>query len=127
MARTLATLLGGGIPLVNALEVAARSISNRYMAHELESVAQRVREGQGFAATLLERAVVPGRRDEDDRGRRVTGALQDMLNSLADFYDEEVETDGRAFRHADRAGAAGRHGHGHRGACAGALHAACSS
>ncbi|HZA36500.1 MAG TPA: type II secretion system F family protein, partial [Vicinamibacterales bacterium] len=46
LARTLATLLGGGIPLVNALEIAGRSIGNRYMARELEKVAQSVREGQ---------------------------------------------------------------------------------
>ena len=59
LARTLATLLGGGIPLVNALEIAARSTGNRHMGRELEIVAQRVREGQGFAATLLERQAVP--------------------------------------------------------------------
>ena len=56
MARTLSTLLGGGIPLVNALEVTARSVSNRYMAHELDAVTQRVREGQGLAASLAARA-----------------------------------------------------------------------
>ena len=59
MARTLATLLGGGIPLVNSLEVTARSVSNRHMANELDVVTQRVREGQGLAASLTARAVVP--------------------------------------------------------------------
>ena len=39
-----------------------------------------------------------------------TGALQDMLNSLADFYDEEIETEVGAVHHADRAGAARHHG-----------------
>src|SRR5687767_10294913 len=46
MARTLATLLGGGIPLVNSLEIAARSTGNRHMGKEMELVATRVREGQ---------------------------------------------------------------------------------
>jgi type IV pilus assembly protein PilC len=93
LARTLATLLGGGIPLVNALEIASRSTGNRYMGREMSLVAQRVREGQGFAATLLERKVVPDVAIKMIEVGESTGALQEMLNSLADFYDEEIETD----------------------------------
>jgi type IV pilus assembly protein PilC len=92
-ARTLATLLGGGIPLVNALEIAARSTGNRHMGREMEIVAQRVREGQGFAATLLERRAVPDVAVKMVEVGESTGALQEMLNSLADFYDEEIETE----------------------------------
>lgn len=92
LARTLATLLGGGIPLVNALEIAARSTGNRHMGKEMELVAQRVREGQGFAATLLERHVVPDVAIKMIEVGESTGALQEMLNSLADFYDEEIDT-----------------------------------
>jgi len=92
MARTLSTLLGGGIPLVNALEVTARSVSNRYMAGELDAVTQRVREGQGLAASLAARAVVPDVALKMVEVGESTGSLQDMLTSLADFYDEEVET-----------------------------------
>jgi type IV pilus assembly protein PilC len=93
LARTLATLLGGGIPLVNALEIASRSTGNRHMGHEMSVVALRVREGQGFAATLLERKVVPDVAIKMVEVGESTGALQEMLNSLADFYDEEIETD----------------------------------
>ena len=92
MARTLSTLLGGGIPLVNALEVTARSVSNRYMAQELDVVTQRVREGQGLAPSLAARAVVPDVALKMVEVGESTGSLQEMLNSLADFYDEEVET-----------------------------------
>ncbi len=46
MARTLATLLGGGLPLVNALDIAARSVGNQYMARQLDIVSARVREGR---------------------------------------------------------------------------------
>ena len=92
MARTLATLLGGGIPLVNSLEVTARSVSNRHMANELDVVTQRVREGQGLAASLAARAVVPDVALKMIEVGESTGSLQDMLSSLADFYDEEVET-----------------------------------
>jgi type IV pilus assembly protein PilC len=93
LARTLATLLGGGIPLVNALEIASRSTGNRHMAREMEFVAQRVREGQGFAATLFDRNVVPDVAIKMIEVGESTGALQEMLNSLADFYDEEIETE----------------------------------
>jgi type IV pilus assembly protein PilC len=93
LARTLATLLGGGIPLVNALEIASRSSGNRYMGQEMSLVAQRVREGQGFAATLLDRKVMPDVAIKMIEVGESTGALQETLNSLADFYDEEVETD----------------------------------
>jgi type IV pilus assembly protein PilC len=93
LARTLATLLGGGIPLVNALDIASKSTGNRHMGRELEVVAQRVREGQGFAATLLERKTVPDVAIKMIEVGESTGALQEMLNSLADFYDEEIETD----------------------------------
>lgn len=92
LARTLATLLGGGIPLVNALDIAARSTGNRYLGAELDIVAQKVREGQGFAATLLERRTVPDVAIKMIEVGESTGALQEMLNSLADFYDEEIDT-----------------------------------
>ena len=92
MARTLATLLGGGIPLVNSMEVTARSVSNYHMARELDVVTQRVREGQGLAASLGDRGVVPDVALKMIEVGESTGSLQDMLSSLADFYDEEVET-----------------------------------
>jgi type IV pilus assembly protein PilC len=92
MARTLGTLLGGGIPLVNSMEVTARSVSNYHMAKELDVVTQRVREGEGLAASLTARAVVPDVALKMIEVGESTGSLQDMLTSLADFYDEEVET-----------------------------------
>ena len=97
LARTLATLLGGGIPLVNALEIAARSTGNRHMGRELEIVSQKVREGQSFAATMLERKTVPDVAIKMIEVGESTGALTEMLNSLADFYDEEIETDVARF------------------------------
>ena len=97
LARTLATLLGGGIPLVNSIEIAARSTGNRHLGAELEVVAVRVREGQGFAATLLERQAVPDVAIKMIEVGESTGALTEMLNSLADFYDEEIETEVSRF------------------------------
>ena len=97
LARTLATLLGGGIPLVNALEIGVRSMTNRYLAAELDEVRRRVQEGQSFAAALLGRGVFPDVAVKMVEVGESTGALQEMLNSLADFYDEEVETEVARF------------------------------
>lgn len=93
IARTLAALVGGGIPLVNALDTAATSTGNRHLGAELRVVADRVREGRGFAATLLERQVMPDVAIKMVEVGESTGALQEMLTSLADFYDEDVETE----------------------------------
>jgi type IV pilus assembly protein PilC len=92
LARTLATLLGGGIPLVSAIGISARAIGNRYVAGELEVVGQRVREGESMASAMLSRKVFPDVAVKMVEVGESTGALQDMLNSLADFYDEEIET-----------------------------------
>ena len=97
LARTLATLLGGGIPLVNALEIAGRSMSNRYLASQLVDVTRRVREGEGFAAGLRERGVFADVAVKMVEVGESTGALQEMLNSLAEFYDEEIETEVQRF------------------------------
>jgi type IV pilus assembly protein PilC len=91
-ARTLATLLGGGIPLVNAIDVAARSIQNRYLARELQTAGQQVREGRALSAAMNDSGAFPDVSIKMVEVGEQTGALQEMLNSLADFYDEEIET-----------------------------------
>jgi len=91
-ARTLATLLGGGIPLVNALEVSARSLGNQYMAGEMQIAAQQVREGRALATAMEQSGAFPDVSIKMVEVGESTGALQEMLNSLADFYDEEIET-----------------------------------
>jgi type IV pilus assembly protein PilC len=93
LSRTLATLLGGGIPLVNALEISARSMSNRHLARVLDEVRVRVQEGQSFAGALQARSVFPDVAVKMIEVGESTGALQEMLNSVADFYDEEIDTD----------------------------------
>jgi type IV pilus assembly protein PilC len=92
MARTLATLLGGGLPLVNALDIAARSVGNRYLAGQLDIVAARVREGESFAAALDARRNFPDVAVKMAEVGEATGALQEMLNTVADFFDEEIST-----------------------------------
>ena len=63
--------LSGGIPLVNALEISVRSMSNRFLGRELDIVRRHVQEGHSFAGALRERAMLPGRRGQDGGGRRI--------------------------------------------------------
>ena len=59
LARTLSTLLGGGIPLVKALDIGGRAMSNRFLASEMDEVRQRVQEGQGSRRRCRARACSP--------------------------------------------------------------------
>lgn len=97
MARTLATLLSGGLPLVHALDIASKSVGNRYIAKQLDIVGARVREGESFSAALDARGVFPEVAVKMAEVGESTGALQDMLNTVADFYDEEISTNMERF------------------------------
>jgi type IV pilus assembly protein PilC len=90
--RTLATLISGGIPLVNALDVAAKAVGNRSISENLFRVARQVREGGSLGQSLAQRQIFPHVAIEMVEVGESTGALADMLNSVADFYDEENET-----------------------------------
>ena len=90
--RTLATLLGGGIPLVNAIDISSRATTNQFMAHELQLAAQQVREGRSLSTAMNESGAFPDVAIKMVEVGESTGALQEMLNSLSDFYDEEIET-----------------------------------
>jgi type IV pilus assembly protein PilC len=92
VSRTLSTLLSGGIPLVNALDVVSRSTSNQAIAEHLGVVARQVREGRSLAGALGERGLFPHVAVEMVEVGESTGALSDMLSSVADFYDEENQT-----------------------------------
>jgi type IV pilus assembly protein PilC len=92
MSRTLATLLGGGLPLVNALDIAANAVGNQHIAGHLQIVSTRVREGESFATALQARGVFPEVAVKMAEVGESTGALQEMLNTVADFYDEEIAT-----------------------------------
>ncbi len=92
LSRTLATLLGGGIPLVDAIDVASRAIGNRFYADQIAVVGQRVREGEALAAALAARGIFPSVVIRMVEVGEATGALREMLTSVADFYDEEIET-----------------------------------
>lgn len=92
VARTISTLLAGGIPLVNSLDIASKSVGNQAVAADLGVVAREVREGSSLAHSLQRRGTFPDVAVEMVEVGESTGALAEMLNSIADFYDEENET-----------------------------------
>jgi type IV pilus assembly protein PilC len=90
--RMLATLLQGGLPLVPALETAGTSMSSRRVLKGVMRAGGRVREGQGLAGSLEEQKIFPELAVEMIEVGESTGALPAMLNSVAEFYEEDVQT-----------------------------------
>jgi type IV pilus assembly protein PilC len=90
--RMLSTLLQGGLPLVPSLETAGGSVTSRRILHGVMRAGTRVREGQGLAASLEEQAIFPDLAVEMIEVGESTGALPAMLNSVAEFYEEDVQT-----------------------------------
>jgi type IV pilus assembly protein PilC len=90
--RTLSTLLTGGLPLVPSLETAARSISSRKVSKAVFSSVATVREGKSLADSLAKTGVFPDLAAEMITVGEQTGALPQMLNSVAEFFEEDVAT-----------------------------------
>jgi len=90
--RILSTLLVGGIPLVQALDTAANSIGSRLLKITLVDVTKLVKEGKSLSAALVETKVFPGLSIDMIEVGESTGALSSMLNSVAEFYEDDVTT-----------------------------------
>ncbi len=91
-ARTLSTLLTGGLPLVPSLETAARSISSPRISKSVFRSVTSVREGKGLSTSLNATGVFPALSTEMIEVGESTGALPQMLNSVAEFFEEDVQT-----------------------------------
>jgi type IV pilus assembly protein PilC len=90
--RMLSTLLQGGLPLVPSMETAGSSMSSRRILKGVMRAGVRVREGQGLAPSLEEQKIFPELAVEMIEVGESTGALPAMLNSVAEFYEEDVQT-----------------------------------
>ncbi|MGD0912652.1 MAG: type II secretion system F family protein [Terracidiphilus sp.] len=90
--RTLSTLLTGGLPLVPSLETAARSISSRKVSKAVGSSITTVREGKSLADSLAKTGVFPQLATDMITVGEQTGALPAMLNSVSEFFEEDVAT-----------------------------------
>jgi type IV pilus assembly protein PilC len=90
--RMLSTLLQGGLPLVPSLETAGASMGSRRILNGISNAAARVREGRGLARSLEDQQMFPDLSVEMIEVGESTGALPAMLNSVAEFYEEDVQT-----------------------------------
>ena len=90
--RMLSTLLSGGMPLVPSLETAAASMSSRRILNGILVAATRVREGRSLAKSIEDQRLFPDLSVEMIEVGESTGALPAMLNSVAEFYEEDVQT-----------------------------------
>lgn len=91
LARSLATLLSGGLPLVQALGVAAASVGNRAIAASAAAAVPQIQQGKSLSMALEATGQVEPLTVEMIRVGESTGALGEMLNQVADFYDEDLE------------------------------------
>lgn len=89
--RSLGTLLGGGTPLVPALENAADAIGNRSVSKRVREVVPKVREGRELWKTLDETGIFTDLTIEMIKVGESSGALEEMLASVSEFYDEEID------------------------------------
>jgi type IV pilus assembly protein PilC len=92
LARTLGTLVGCGIPIIRALEVASAAIDNVVVSRAVDAVRTSIREGESIAVQLAATRMFSHMVVQMVKVGEETGALDSMLAKVADFYDSEVET-----------------------------------
>jgi type IV pilus assembly protein PilC len=92
LGRILSTLLTGGIPLVQAMETAAESLGTPLLERAVAAAGKNVREGQPLSASLKSSGLVPPLAIDMIEVGESTGALPAMLNSVAEFFEEDVNT-----------------------------------
>ena len=90
--RTLATLTASGVPILDGLEITARTSGNAIVEDSIMSVRKSVEEGKTISAPLLETKVYPPMVCQMISVGEQTGALDQMLSKIADFYEDEVDT-----------------------------------
>lgn len=90
--RVLSTLLVGGIPLLQALETASESLGTILLKRTLDKARRSVREGQTLAGSLAATKIFPSLSIDMIEVGESTGALPQMLNSVAEFYEDDVNT-----------------------------------
>jgi type IV pilus assembly protein PilC len=96
LARILGTLLTGGIPLVQAMETAADSLTSPLLQKAVDSAGKSVREGQPLSSSLRSLKLFPALAIDMIEVGESTGALPQMLSSVAEFFEEDVNTNMQA-------------------------------
>jgi type IV pilus assembly protein PilC len=89
--RTLGTLLASGVPILDALEICAKTAGNRVVKRSIMHAREKIAEGQDMAGPLGETKVFPAMVIQMIGVGEQTGAMDSMLQKVADFYEEEVD------------------------------------
>jgi type IV pilus assembly protein PilC len=89
--RTLGTLISSGVPILDGLNITAKTAGNKVVEKSVQGIRQAVSEGKTIAEPLSEAKVFPPMVTQMIAVGESTGALDDMLNKIADFYDDEVD------------------------------------
>lgn len=90
--RTFGTLISAGVPILSALDIVADTAGNEEVAQAVKKARSAIKEGETIAKPLSESKVFPSMLVQMIAVGEETGALDSMLNKIADFYDEEVST-----------------------------------
>jgi type IV pilus assembly protein PilC len=89
--RTLGTLLASGVPILDAMDIVARTAGNAVIKRGILYAREKISEGMDIASPLLETAIFPPMVVQMIGVGEQTGAMDDMLQKIADFYEEEVD------------------------------------
>jgi type IV pilus assembly protein PilC len=89
--RTLGTMIASGVPILDGLDIVARTAGNMIIEEALHKVRAAITEGKTIAEPLAESDVFPGMVTQMIAVGEETGAMETMLAKIADFYDEEVD------------------------------------
>jgi type IV pilus assembly protein PilC len=92
LSRTLGTVLAGGTPLVDALQIARGAVSNRWVSRGMAGAVNEIREGTTLAAALARPNVLPRLAIEMLSVGEETGSLESMLRDVAEFYEADLDT-----------------------------------
>lgn len=90
--RTMGTLIASGVPIIEGLEITARTAGHKVIERAVLAIIEDIKQGRGMSEPLKEQGVFPGMVVQMIEVGEQTGALDDMMNKIADFYDEEVDT-----------------------------------
>jgi type IV pilus assembly protein PilC len=89
--RTLGTLVASGVPILDGLDITAKTAGNKVIEYAVRDVKKAVSEGKTLAEPLMKSGVFPPMVNHMISVGESTGALDQMLSKIADFYDDEVD------------------------------------
>ncbi len=89
--RTLGTLISSGVPILDSLDIVAKTAGNKVVENGIYYTKEKISEGKSIAAPMLETGIFPKMVVQMIGVGESTGAMDVMLNKIADFYDDEVD------------------------------------